>query len=165
MWNAEPVSRVLAILAGLLVILLGWGIAHLVRAALGRTIHRFIDDDRAVRVLVAAPYYLILLIGALIGLDRMGVEILPVLTGLGLGGFVVGLALRDALSNLVSGMMMLLYKPFSPGDSITVSGYSGKVEEIDLRYTTISGRDETYLIPNSTLLSSPIKLRRGAQSS
>jgi len=116
------------------------------------------DDSPVIGVVVTGPYYLIILVGILIGLDQMGVRIAPILTGLGLGGFVLGLALRDVLSNLISGVMMLLYKPLERGDSVTVSGYNGEVEEINLRYTTLRRDGERFLIPNATLLSSPIKL-------
>jgi small-conductance mechanosensitive channel len=156
--ETETISRGLAIGLGLLIMAVAWVVAALIRYLLRRLTRRAISDSHAVGVVVSAPYYLVILIGVLLGLDAMGVKIAPVLTGLGLGGFILGIALRDVLSNFISGVMMLFYKPFERGDTITVVGYSGKVEEVNLRYTTIRGQEEIYLIPNATLLSSPIKL-------
>jgi len=59
-----------------------------------------------------------MLIGVLVALAHMGVQIGPLLAGLGVAGFIVGFALQDTLSNFASGLMILLYKPYDVGDII-----------------------------------------------
>ena len=49
-----------------------------------------------------------------------------------------------------------MYQPFRVGDDIKTSGVTGKVISIDLRYTTIEGEAERYLVPNGTLLKGPV---------
>ncbi len=80
---------------------------------------------------------------------------------LGLAGFGLGFALRDAISNLLAGVIVLMYQPFRVGDHVATAGFEGKVMAIDLRYTTIDVGDNRHLIPNSTLLSKPVTVPRG----
>ena len=78
------------------------------------------------------------------------------LAGLGLTGFALGFALRDAVSNLLAGVLILIFRPFHVGSDIKVAGYSGTVLAIDLRYTTLAGDGDHVLVPNKTMYSSPI---------
>ena len=88
----------------------------------------------------------------------MGVNVSALVAGLGLTGFALGFALRDALSNMLSGVLILVYRPFKNGDWISVAGCEGKVAEINLRYTVIKKENDTYLIPNSTLFSNTVRV-------
>jgi small-conductance mechanosensitive channel len=78
--------------------------------------------------------------------------------GLGLTGFALGFALKDTISNLISGILILLYKPFKIGDRIKISGYEGIVVSIDLRYTELDAEGNKILIPNSKLFTNPIEV-------
>ena len=78
--------------------------------------------------------------------------------GLGLTGFALGFALKDTISNLISGVLILLYKPFKIGDRIKISGYEGIVVSIDLRYTELDAEGNKILIPNSKLFTNPIEV-------
>jgi small-conductance mechanosensitive channel len=78
--------------------------------------------------------------------------------GLGLTGFALGFALKDTISNLISGVLILLYKPFQIGNRIKISGYEGIVVSIDLRYTELDAESCKILIPNSNLFTNPIEV-------
>ena len=84
-------------------------------------------------------------------MGTLGVNIGAMVAGLGLTGFALGLALRDILSNVVSGVLVLLYRPFKRDDRITVSGFEGTVVSVDLRYTILKTENGKVLIPNATL--------------
>ena len=73
-------------------------------------------------------------------------------------GFALGFAFRDVLSNVLAGVLILLYRPFRRGDKIRVTGFEGSVTNIDLRYTTIDAADRIILIPNSNLFTNPIEV-------
>ena len=98
----------------------------------------------------------IIIIGILSALGTVGIDILPMITGLGLAGFALGFAFKDALSNTLAGILVILYRPFRLGDWIALGGYQGRVIEINLRYTTLEEEDKKYLIPNTTLLTTTI---------
>jgi small conductance mechanosensitive channel len=70
----------------------------------------------------------------------------------------LGFAFRDALSNLLAGILIMIYRPFRRNDFVSVAGCEGTVIRIDLRYTTLQGTDRIYLIPNSTLFTNTISL-------
>lgn len=96
--------------------------------------------------------------GGITALGTLGVDVSALVAGLGLTGFALGFALKDGLSNILAGTMILFYRPFRRGSRISVSGFEGVVTEIDLRYTRLRGKNQDYLLPNSTLLTNPITL-------
>jgi small conductance mechanosensitive channel len=90
-----------------------------------------------------------MLIGIIIAVAQVGVEVGPVLAGLGIAGFVVGFALQDTLSNFASGLMILVYRPFDVGDAVEAAGVTGKVDQMNLVSTMILTFDNQLLIvPN-----------------
>lgn len=85
-------------------------------------------------------------------LGTPGIDVSAIVTGLGLTGFALGFALKDAISNILAGSLILIYRPFNRNDTIKVANNEGVVEEIDLRYTTLKAEGKKILIPNATLL-------------
>ena len=102
----------------------------------------------------------LLLFGSVTALGTIGVNVSALVAGLGLTGFALGFAMKDILSNLMSGLLILLYRPFSINDRITVTGLEGLVTGIDLRYTRLEKGSQTHLIPNSLLITNTIGLDR-----
>src|SRR5260221_10783231 len=64
----------------------------------------------------------ILLLGAITALGTLGINITGIVAGLGLTGFALGFALKDSIANLLAGVMILIYRPFEPGDRIECGG-------------------------------------------
>jgi small-conductance mechanosensitive channel len=92
-------------------------------------------------------------------LQRYDIEITPLLTGLGIAGLAVAVALQDTLSNFFSGMSILANKPIKIGDFIALDSEAGDikgfVEEVGWRTTRIRTRGNyTYFIPNNRIASS-----------
>lgn len=101
---------------------------------------------------------LVMLIGVLVALAHVGVQIGPLLAGLGVVGFIIGFALQDTLSNFASGIMILIYKPYDTGDIIEVAGQKGTVSQMSLVSTTIFSFDNQILIiPNNKIWGDIIK--------
>ncbi|MGO8821757.1 MAG: mechanosensitive ion channel family protein [Desulfomonilaceae bacterium] len=99
---------------------------------------------------------LTLMIVGLLAIDfgaRLGLPTYSMVTGLGIGGLAVALAGREALSNLIGTVMIILDQPFKPGDYIEVgSDEHGTVAEVGFRSTRIRTRDGILIsIPNSTV--------------
>jgi len=97
----------------------------------------------------------ILTIGVLIILQTLGISITPILTALGVGGLAVALALQDTLSNLFSGLHIILSRQVRTGDYIKLeSGEEGYVTDITWRNTTVRMLpNNIVVIPNSKLAS------------
>ena len=91
-------------------------------------------------------------------LGTIGINVSALVAGLGLTGFALGFALKDVVSNLIAGSMILLHRPFKVHDIICEAGHEGKVIDIDLRYTTIEADGKKVLIQKSTLFTKEISI-------
>ena len=98
----------------------------------------------------------LIIFGLITSLGTFGINISALVAGLGLTGFALGFALKDDVSNLIAGSIILLHRPFKINDRIIVVGHEGKVIKIDLRYTTIESEDKKILLPNSILFTKEI---------
>jgi len=96
------------------------------------------------------------ILGIVTALGTLGINVSALVAGLGLTGFALGFAMKDTISNLLSGVLILLYRPFEIGNRIKISGYEGIVISIDLRYTELDSESNKVLIPNSKLFTDPI---------
>lgn len=102
---------------------------------------RRIADKTLENLIRQLSYYSLILLGVLIAADALGFSPGALVTGLGLTGLVLGFALKDILSNFVSGLLILALRPFEIGDQIVVGPTEGSVERIELRATQIRTYD------------------------
>ncbi|MFA7092573.1 MAG: mechanosensitive ion channel domain-containing protein [Arcobacteraceae bacterium] len=102
-------------------------------------------------------YYAFLIVVILTALEQVGVQTTSFLAILGAAGLAIGLALKDSLSNFASGVMIVFFKPFKLGDSVTAGGVSGTVTEIHLFNTEFkTGDNQKILVPNASITSGSI---------
>lgn len=149
------------ILLGAAIIVGGYFLARFARASLKKAMSVFEWSGQVGSFIATTAFYAILVLSIMTGVATMGVNITPVIAGLGLGGFALGFALRDAISNVLAGLLIIIYRPFSEGDYISVAGSEGKVEEINLRYTVLdTGEGNRTLIPNKMIFSNPVKIKK-----
>lgn len=138
-----------AIFRGYLLLLLlyvGWG-------GLERLIHlqtRRWSLDASLELLLRNGLRTVwVLIGLYLVFGQFGVNLLPILGGLGVAGIALGFAAQDILANLISGVTLLLDRPFRIGDWIRVNDHEGQVTGLTLRTTRIRTRDNEFVsIPN-----------------
>ncbi len=108
----------------------------------------------------------VLMMGLVTALSNLGVDVSALVTGLGLTGFALGFALKDVISNVLAGVLILIYKPFVKSDYIKVKGHEGLVVSTDLRYTVL--RDEAgakLYIPNAMLFVDALRVSAEAPES
>ncbi len=147
-------------ITGAILIAAFWAAGAIIQSALGRIASRSDPERRNVLLLAGRTTKGVLIcIGAISALGTWGVNVTSLVAGLGLVGFALGFALRDALSNLLAGALILIYRPVRSGDHITVAGLEGDVAQIDLRYTMLQAEGKKILIPNSLLFSNSIVVR------
>lgn len=92
------------------------------------------------------------LAGLMIGVSFLGIDIGPLLAGVGVLGFVVGFALQDTLGNFAAGIMLLLYRPYDIGDVVSAGGVTGSVKAMTLVSTTMGTPDnQVVIVPNSKI--------------
>ena len=133
-----------------------------VRFAIDRRRQRSSGPDTLLKssmaVILFAAGIVIWGVAALLALDNLGVEIKPLLAGLGIGGIALALAVQTVLADLLASMSIALDKPFGIGDALTVDDCQGTVEHIGVKSTrlrSISG--EQIIIANADLLKSRMR--------
>ena len=94
----------------------------------------------------------VMFLGLLVALSQLGIQLGPVLAGLGIAGFIVGFALQDTLANFAAGLMILIYRPYDVGDAVEAGGVMGTVKAMNLVSTTITTWDNQRLVvPNGKI--------------
>ena len=94
---------------------------------------------------------------AIAALSQLGVETTSLAAILAAAGLAIGLSLQGSLSNLASGVMIILFRPFKNGDFIEAAGVSGVVEEISIFTTQIkTGDNKQIIVPNGSITSGAI---------
>ena len=145
------------VLAALLLIGMFWLVASGVRLLLRFLFARLISDLTVENLIKQVAYYAVWLLGIFLAADALGFEPATVAAGLGLGSLVLGFALKDVLSNFVSGLLILFTRPFRIGDQIVIDETEGTVERILLRATQIRTYDGRHvLVPNAEVFTSRI---------
>ncbi len=103
-------------------------------------------------ITVSVSKLLAWLAAILIALDQMNIDVTAIVASATILTLVIGLALQETAANLVSGLLMLLDKPFSKGDKVIVMGVKGRVDDVGLMTTKIrTGNERLVVIPNTTL--------------
>ena len=108
-------------------------------------------DDELSNFLGRSAKVGMLLFGAVSALGTLGIDIGALIAGLGLTGFALGFAFKDTISNVLAGIMVIIYKPFDLDDIILVGKFEGRVRSIDLRYTVLDYNDRIVYVPNAKL--------------
>jgi len=153
-WFAENgISFLVNLLVALLLLLIG---SHLIRLVTDAT-HNALKKTGRVNTLlqnflssVVNKIAWVLLL--MIVLQRLGVNIAPLIAGLGVTGFIFGFAFQESLGNLAAGMMIAINMPFKVGDYVAVGGMEGSVQELNMMATTLATADnKKVVVPNKVV--------------
>lgn len=107
--------------------------------------------DRTVKVIIFSVVIMLIL-------SRFHVDVAPLVASLGIAGFAVGFAVKDTLSNIIGGIILILDNSFSVGDKVTIDDDTGFIKEVGLRNTKILTFDnEIIVIPNGELMNKKFK--------
>jgi len=158
--TTDNALRVLAVLVAVLQAG-AWGNVAIAQTIRYR-VRTAIDHDPATATTMAALGFLVRIalwsVLLLMAMSNLGIEIGPVLTGLGVGGVAVALAVQSVLGDLFASLSIVLDKPFVIGDFINVDGFAGNIEHVGLKTTRIrSLTGEQLVFSNSDLLKSRIR--------
>jgi small conductance mechanosensitive channel len=156
-WSALLMSWGLKLVGALLIFLIGLRIAKWISNVAERGLTRAKVEPTAVQFLRKVAYVVLLVLLILTALAVIGVPMTSAFAVLGAAGLAIGLALKDSLSNIASGVMLVTLKPFRVGDLVTINGETGTVESISIFQTRLRGADnQTIVLPNSLITSDSI---------
>ncbi|HUS10957.1 MAG TPA: mechanosensitive ion channel domain-containing protein [Pyrinomonadaceae bacterium] len=149
------VNSGLRLVAACVILVLGWMLATATKRWAVRGLAHLPIDLTLKPLLASLIRYAILIITLILVLGQFGVQTTSLIALLGAAGLAIGLALQGTLSNVASGVMLLVLRPFRVGHFVEVAGKSGTVREIGLFTTLLTTRDLTYVsIPNSAIFGS-----------
>ena len=134
------------------------------RRALSR-VRGFRHDPTVLSFATQVVRVVVIIIGMIAVLQRLGVQTTSIIAVLGAASLAVGLALQGTLSNVASGIMLLILRPYKVGDVIDVGGIAGSVQRLDLFTTQLSNaNNHKIVIPNAKVLGDTVTNITGQQT-
>jgi small conductance mechanosensitive channel len=141
------------VLVAIIIVVAGFVIARWTAGGVGRMLQKFELEPPVHQLLLSIARVLVLILFAIMALQNLGVELLPLIAGLGVAGAGIALAMQGVLSNLVAGLTIILTRPFRVGEYISIVKEEGQVAEISLSSTTLAHPDRSrVVIPNRKIV-------------
>jgi small conductance mechanosensitive channel len=156
-WESLLTTWGIKVGTALAVLLFGLWFARWLANLLPRAMGRAGVDAMLSSFLRNVAYALGAVVVVIAALGTLGVQTASLLAVIGAAGLAIGLALKDSLSNIASGVILVSLRPFRAGDVVTIAGQTGTVESVRIFQTVLNGPDkQTFTIPNNLITSSPI---------
>lgn len=148
----------LKLVAAVVIFFVGRWIAKKLTAGLERVLGRAQVDSTLIGFLRNVTYAVLLVLVIMTALSALSVPTTSMFAILGAAGLAVGLALKDSLSNIASGVMLIVLRPFRAGDHVVAAGEEGIVLEVRVFQTKIRTFDGRLItLPNSEVTTAPIE--------
>lgn len=145
------------LISAILILLFGYYLARILSKYTSKAIIKATKDETLGVFLKNVVFAGILLLTFITALSNLGVKTTSIIAVLGTAGLAIALSLKDSLSNLASGIILVVLRRFNRGDVISVNSMVGKVDSINLFETKLTTLDNQVIImPNSLLVSTPI---------
>jgi len=148
---------VIKIFIALLIYLIGKWIAKRITNFVRKLMEARDSDPTLINFLSNVVYAILLIAVILAALDTLGLPVTSLVAVVGAAGLAVGLALKDSLGNFASGVMLVMFRPFSKGDFVEVAGVAGTVNEVRIFSTILTTPDnKQIIIPNGQVAADTI---------
>ncbi len=157
-WMSEGLAdTAMNLAAGLAIVLIGWWLARRVVKLADAALERMEADEILRGFMRNAVFAALMVVVIVAALQKVGVPTTSLLAMLGAAGLAIGLALKDSLSNIASGLMLIVQRPFKAGDAVQVAGVEGVVEQVRIFTTRMrTYQNELIVLPNSEITTKPI---------
>ncbi len=157
-WRPSLINWSLAAIQSLLILIIGWFFINKVCTLVLIFFQKAISDAGIASFLNSLLKFSLRVILVITVLGHMGLNVTSLFAALGASLVAIGISLKDSLSNLVSGIILVINKPIHVGDYIEFENAKGTVINIEMLFTTLQSEDEskTVVIPNSRLISNNI---------
>lgn len=141
------------VLGAIVVLLVAMIVISMLKKAIGRALDRSGKVNELLRqFLVNIAAKGLWIIAGVIALSQVGIDVAPMIAGLGIAGFVLGFAFQDTLGNFAAGLMLLANDPFTKGHYVEVAGQAGTVKDLNIMATTLTTPDNRLVtIPNKSV--------------
>lgn len=147
----------LKILGSLLIFVFGIYMSKILKKYLSKGLQKTNLDATIIKFLENVLYFVLLILVVIFALSNLGVQTASIIAVLGTAGLAIALSLKDSLSNIASGIMIVGMRYFRVGDVIEVSGNIGTVKEIQLFITKMTTFDnKEIIIPNKDIVNGSV---------
>lgn len=154
MFTEMAITWGVRLLVAIVILIVGWAVGNWVNRRFEK-LHRF--DSTLKNFLGGLFKYTIIAVSIITVIGLFGIPMASLLAVMGAAGLAIGLALQGTLSNVASGVMLLILRPFNVGDFIEFGNQSGTVKSLSLFGTELAKADNVYLFaPNSKIWGSEI---------
>ncbi|WP_417683666.1 mechanosensitive ion channel domain-containing protein [Pseudidiomarina aquimaris] len=151
------VSYVIKFIVAILILIIGKMIANSVAKLLGRGMTKKGVDGAVISFLSAIVKSVIFIAAVLMALSQVGVQTTSFIAILGAAGLAIGLSLQGSLSNMASGVLIIMFRPFRAGEYVDAGGVSGTVNEVNIFQTVLKTPDNKVVyVPNAQITGQPI---------
>jgi len=151
------ISYTVNIVAAVVILVIGMMIARIVANAANRLLQARHIDPTVADFLSALVRYGIIAFTLIAALGRIGVQTTSVIAILGAAGLAVGLALKDSLSNLAAGVLLVIFRHFRAGEFVDLGGIMGTVMNVQIFSTTLKSADgKMVVVPNGKIITGNI---------
>ena len=141
------------LIGAMIIVMIGWFAAKYAYALLMRLFESHHFDMTLAKFVASVVKMLIFVAMIVIALGKVGISIAPFVAAIGAVSLTAGLALQGSVSNYAAGVILIISRPFKVGDTLSISGFYGVVEEIKLSYTVLRNEDEELItIPNKKMI-------------
>lgn len=141
------------LLGALIIVIIGWFAAKYAYTLLMRLFESHHFDSTLSKFIANVIKILIFAAMIVIALGKIGISIAPFVAAIGAVSLTAGLALQGSVSNYAAGVLLIISRPFKVGDTLSVAGVYGVVEEIKLSYTVLRNEDEELItVPNKQMI-------------
>lgn len=151
--NQYAIPWGLKILMALVIFYLGRVVVAAVVAGVAKLLQKRNMDDILVAFLTSILQWVLLLFVIIAALSQLGINTTSLVALLGAAGLAIGLSLQGSLSNLASGVLLIIFRPFTKGNFVEAAGTAGVIENIGLFTTTMTTPDnKEIIVPNGAIL-------------
>jgi small conductance mechanosensitive channel len=158
-WTFGLIESLPNIIAALVVLLVFWGLARIVRKVVAKLVDRFAHQPEINRLVAAGAYLAVLAVGVVLALGTLNLDktVTSLLAGAGILGLALGFAFQDIAENFIAGVVLNVQDQFAEGDVIETNEFMGIVERVELRATTVrTFEGQRVIIPNSMVFKNPL---------
>ena len=158
-WLQGAVALLPNLIVAVLVIVVFWIIARVIRGVVRNLINRISDNRQIAGLLATLSYVVVIAIGLFIALGVLELDgtVNRLLAGVGIIGLALGFAFQDLAANFMAGVIMSFQRPFKLDDIVETNGHMGVVEDLSLRSTFIrTFQNQVVMVPNKDIFGSPL---------
>lgn len=140
------------LLGAFILVIVFWGITIFIRKFLSSILKKSKVPKEVQNLLIRVAHYTIVIIGALTIADQLGINITSLIAGVGVAGLALSFAAKDTIENIISGITLIIDKPFRQDDWVAIGDQHATVTEIRLRTTVLTTFDnEAIVVPNKSI--------------